>query len=43
MNQINWLEVFNSSITFGILAAIAFGILLLAMKKNVRSKASKRK
>ena len=43
MNQINWLEVFNSFTTFGILAAIAFGILLLVARKDAKSKSSKRR
>lgn len=42
MNQTNWLEVFNSSTTFGILAAIAIGIMLLVVKKDVKSKSSKK-
>jgi len=43
MNQINWLDVFNSSLTFWMLAAIAFGILLLVAKKDSKSKSPKRR
>lgn len=35
MNQINWLDVFNSFTTFGVLAAIAVGIWLLVIKKDL--------
>lgn len=45
MNEINWLEVFNSATTFGLLAVIAIGIFLLLLKKDARgtrSKSSKR-
>lgn len=42
MNTVNWLDVFNSFTTFGVLAAIAFGILLLVAKRDVKSKSSKR-
>jgi hypothetical protein len=34
MNQINWLDVFNPSTTFGLLAVIAVGIMLLVIKKD---------
>ncbi|OGY15637.1 MAG: hypothetical protein A2784_04460 [Candidatus Chisholmbacteria bacterium RIFCSPHIGHO2_01_FULL_48_12] len=34
MNQ-NWLEVFNSATTFGILTAIAIGVWFLVMKKTL--------
>lgn len=43
MNQINWLDVFSSSLTFWMLAAIAFLLLILVVKKDVRSKSSKRR
>lgn len=43
MNQINWLDVFNSATTFWVLAAIAFGILLLVVKKDSKSKTPKRR
>ena len=43
MNQISWIEVFNSFTTFAVLAAIAFGILLLGIRKDVKPKAQKRK
>ncbi len=43
MNQINWLDVVNSALTFWILAAIAFGILLLVAKKDTKPKSSKRR
>jgi len=33
-----WIDVFNSATTFGILAAIAFGILLLLARKEKQSK-----
>lgn len=42
MNTINWIEVFNSATTFGVLAVIAVDILILIAKKETRSKSSKR-
>lgn len=42
MNTINWIDVFNSATTFGVLAVIAVGILVLIAKKETRSKSSKR-
>lgn len=43
MNQINWLDVFNSSIVFGLLAVIALGIWLSLIRRDIRSKPSKRR
>lgn len=43
MNQINWLNVFNSFTTFGVLSVIAIGILVLISKKEVKSKPQKQK
>lgn len=43
MNEINWLDVFNSSTTFGVLTAIAVGVWFLVLKKDVGSKQSRRK
>lgn len=43
MSQINWLDVFNSSIVFGLLAIIALGIWLSLIKKDIQSKPSKRR
>ncbi len=43
MNQINWLDVFNSATTFWILASIAIGIWFLVLKKDARTKSAKRK
>jgi len=43
MNQINWLDVVNSALTFWLLAAIALGILLLVIKKDSKSKSSGRR
>ncbi len=43
MNQINWLEVFNSSITFGLLAVIAITLLIIASKKDIKSKTPKKR
>jgi len=34
----SWIDAFNSFTTFGILAAIAFGILLLLARKEKQSK-----
>lgn len=39
----NLVDFYNSFTIFGILAAIAFGILLLVMKKDTRSKTPKRR
>ncbi len=39
----NWLNVFNSAITFGILAAIALGVWLLVIKKDTKSRTLKRR
>ena len=38
MNQINWLEVFNSATTFGILSIIAIALVLLLIKRDLPSK-----
>lgn len=45
MNNTNWLDVFNSATTFGLLAAIAVSIwvlIFLLLKKDTRSKSRKR-
>lgn len=42
MNQTNWLDVFNSTTTFAILTAIAIGVWFLVLKKDSKSKSSKR-
>ena len=38
MNTKTWVDAFNSFTTFGVLAAIAFGILLLLARKEKQSK-----
>lgn len=38
MNQINWLDVFNSATTFGILSVIAITLLILVSRKDAKSK-----
>lgn len=42
MNQTNWLDVFNSATTFGILAVIAIGVWFLVLKKDSKPKSSKK-
>ncbi len=43
MNQVNWIDVFNSATTFGILLAIAISIWILILKKDSsRPRAPKR-
>jgi len=41
MNTINWLEVFNSATTFGLLAVIAIGVMILVSKKSSESHTQK--
>lgn len=41
MNQTEWIDVFNSATTFGILTAIAVGIWVLIMKSNYKSRSHK--
>ncbi len=43
MNQINWLDVFNSATVFGMLTIIAVGIWLSIIKKDLSSKSPKRR
>ncbi|TSC64304.1 MAG: hypothetical protein G01um101493_164 [Microgenomates group bacterium Gr01-1014_93] len=43
MNQINWIEAYNSFTFFGALAAVAFAILLLVAKTQPRPTSVKRK
>jgi hypothetical protein len=38
MNQVNWLDVFNSATTFFVLFAIALGIWVLIMHKTFGNK-----
>lgn len=42
MNEINWMDIFNSNVTFVILAAIAIGIWFLVLKKDRPSHSTKR-
>jgi len=41
MNQINWLEVFSSTMTYLLLFVIAMALLLLVSKKQKNEKSSK--
>lgn len=42
MNQFSWLDAFNSAATFWVLVAIAAGIWFLVIKKDSKSKTTKR-
>jgi len=39
----NWIDIYNSATTFGILAAIAIGVWTLVIRKDIESRAQKRK
>jgi len=43
MNQINWVEAFNSATTFGVLTAIAFALILLVIRKDRQAASKKQK
>jgi len=43
MQEVNWLTVFNSSISFALLLAIAVGVWFLVLKTNWPSKTHTRK